>query len=67
MLSILSSLKFPCEVRNLPFPKLALVFRCMQYKYKENAAGKGENYSYQAISAFPTVFSIIGRTFCHSF
>ena len=42
---------------NSPFPKLALVFTCLQYKSFENAMGKGE------IAPFPTVFLTVSRTF----
>ena len=40
-----------------PFPKQALVFKCLQYKYFENTMGKGEIARNEQFLLFPTVFS----------
>ena len=48
---------------NQPFPKRALVFTCLQYKYFENTAGKGENACIEQFLLFPQCFSTRLKTF----
>ena len=43
------------------FPKEALVFTCLQYKYFENTVEKGEIDGNDQFLPFPTVFSILSE------
>ena len=47
------------------FPKQALVFTCLQYKYFENTVGRGEIARYEQFLLFPQRFLLVWRTFCY--
>ena len=51
------SVKLAYQVHGKPFPKQALVFTCLQYKFFENTVGKGEIAHDEQFLLFPTVFS----------
>ena len=46
-----------------PFPKQAMVFKCLQYKSFENSVGKGEIAHNEQFLLFPQSFQPIWRTF----
>ena len=48
---------------NLPFPKQALVFTCLQYKSFENTAEKGEIAGNEQFLLFPQCFLPFSKTF----
>ena len=50
---------------DLPFPKQALVFTCLQCKPFENTAGKGEIARDEQFLLFLHCFLPIRITFCH--
>ena len=47
------------------FPKQALVFTCLQYKFFENTVGKGEIAHYKQFLLFSPCFLPIWRIVCH--
>ena len=49
------------------FPKQALVFTCLQYKYFEITVGKGEIARDEQFLLFPTVFSTLLEASLHFF
>ena len=51
-------------VIDLPFPKQALVFTCLQYKSFENTVGKGEIACDEQFVHFPQCFLPFWRTLC---
>ena len=48
-----------------PFPKQALVFTCLQYRYFENTVGKREIAPNDQFLLFPNCFPLVLRNFCH--
>ena len=53
-----------CNIKAVyPFPKQALVFMCLQYKYFENTVGKGEIARNEQFLLFPRCFLPVWRTF----
>ena len=72
MLSIWSRSKF-CHfgkelthLAALPFPKQALIFTCLQYKFFENTVRKGEIARKEQLLLFPQYFLPVWITFSHS-
>ena len=59
--SIVSFMKPPFY----PFPKQALVFKCLQYKSLEKIEGKGEIAGNVQFLLFPQCFLLVWRTECH--
>ena len=50
---------------DLPFPKQALVFTCLQCKSFKNTVGKGEIARNEQFLLFPQCFLPVWITFCH--
>ena len=48
-----------------PFPKQALVFTCLQYKYFENSVQKEEIAHNEQFLLFPQCFLSFQRALCH--
>ena len=65
MLSLLCFKKasFPGLLK--PFPKQALVFKCLHYRSFENTVGKGEIARKEQFLLSPQCFLPVLRIFCH--
>ena len=50
---------------NFPFPKQALVFACIKYKFFENTVEQGEIACNEQFLHVPNCYLHVWRTFCH--